>query len=302
MAIQIWQAADRKYIKDLTQADMLSLPEEQELIRRICRGREAEEDLTTASPREATFLRSVIREGEQSKQALVSANLRLVVYIAKEYWCSKIPFLDLIQEGCLGLVSAVNHIRIFDGKFSSYAAAYIENTIKVLFAKEKEAVRLSPQVATAVNKILRVAQSVTQSLGHPASPEEIAEEMRIPPDTVRYLQSLSYPSVPLDKPLSEGEEENIDHYFSSEEPSPEELVEKQDLRERLLELLDTLEPLEEIVLKLRFGFIDDEPLSPDETAEELGIPLEEARWTEIKAIRKMRHPSRSLYLRDFLYD
>ena len=286
------------YINELSRVDMLSSEEEKQLLDSICSGNAARARLQAGE--ETEELRRIAQEGRRSMQSLVSAKIGLVVYVAKQFARSKVPFQDLIQEGCVALITAVNNFSNAEQPFTSYAISYIEGFLKQLLAKEKYAVHVPVALVSAANKVTRVSLAITQSRGAEPGPEVIAKEMIVSADTVRSLQLLMQTVLSLDASQGEDGEASLGDFLPDSGPASEEEVMRRDLRAKTLELLATLEPLEETVLKLQFGFVDEVPWSLDMISEELGIPLEETNLTAIRALRKMRHPSRSKYLKDYL--
>lgn len=281
------------------QADMLMPVREQQLFAAIQAGRKAKEN-PCADP---MVRKEVIHEGKLCRQSLIVAYLPLVVEIAEKYSVYSIPLPDLIQEGTLGLLRAVDSYDPASGsKFAAVVTVKVKDTLHDMLAIQQRPVRCPLKVAHAVNKIRRISTCITQELGHPPSAEEIAEEIKAPTEIVRKLRQLDEPASSLDAFAGEDQDTTVGELLAADAPTPEDILLQDDLRKRMMQVLDTLEPMEETVLKLRFGFIDHAALSPDMTAEELGISLEEVSRIEIKALRKLRHPSRSQYLQDYLYD
>lgn len=281
------------------QADMLMPVREQQLFAAMQAGRKAKEN-PNGDP---TVRKKMIQEGKICRQSLIVAYLPLVADIAKRYITASIPLPDLIQEGTLGLLRAVDSYDPACGiKLSAVVTVKVKNTLYDLLAVQKRPMRYPVKIGRAVNKIRRISTCMTQELGHPPSDEEIAEETRTPAEIVRRLLQLDEPISSLDILTGENDKTTIGELLASDAPTPEDLLLQDDLRERIRQVLDTLEPMEETVIKLRFGFLDGTVLSPEMTAEEMNLSPEEVSRIEVKALRKLRHPSRSLYLRDFLYD
>ena len=300
----------RMYLKEIGKVNLLTPDEEVQLAQDMGAGDAAKEQLAeleeddsiTLSEEELKELRRLVRRGEAAKQRLAEANLRLVVSIAKRYVGRGMLFLDLIQEGNLGLIKAVEKFDYTKGyKFSTYATWWIRQAITRAIADQARTIRIPVHMVETINKVIRVSRQLLQELGHDPTPEEIAEEMSMPVDKVREILKIAQEPVSLETPIGEEEDSHLGDFIPDEGASePSEAASFTLLKEQLMDVLSTLTPREEKVLKLRFGIEDGRTRTLEEVGKEFNVTRERIRQIEAKALRKLRHPSRSKKLKDFL--
>ena len=299
----------RMYLKEIGKVNLLTSEEEVELAQTMTAGTAAQEQLDELKKSEEEIpdelraqLEKAIQQGERARQRLAEANLRLVVSIAKRYVGRGMQFLDLIQEGNLGLIKAVEKFDYTKGyKFSTYATWWIRQAITRAIADQARTIRIPVHMVETINKVIRVSRQLLQELGHDPTPEEIAEEMNIPADRVREILKIAQEPVSLETPIGEEEDSHLGDFIPDEDASePAEAASFTLLKEQLVEVLSTLTPREEKVLKLRFGIEDGRTRTLEEVGKEFNVTRERIRQIEAKALRKLRHPSRSKKLKDFL--
>ena len=297
----------RMYLKEIGKVPLLSPEEEIDLAQKMSDGNHAQERLDSAgedglSAEELAQLKAQLKAGEKAKQKLAEANLRLVVSIAKRYVGRGMLFLDLIQEGNLGLIKAVEKFDYTKGyKFSTYATWWIRQAITRAIADQARTIRIPVHMVETINKVIRVSRQLLQELGHDPSPEEIADEMAMPVDKVREILKIAQEPVSLETPIGEEEDSHLGDFIPDEGASePSEAASFTLLKEQLVDVLGTLTPREEKVLKLRFGIEDGRTRTLEEVGKEFNVTRERIRQIEAKALRKLRHPSRSKKLKDFL--
>ena len=268
----------RMYLKEIGKVSLLTADEEIELAKRMEQG------------------------DEEAKKRLAEANLRLVVSIAKRYVGRGMLFLDLIQEGNLGLIKAVEKFDYRKGyKFSTYATWWIRQAITRAIADQARTIRIPVHMVETINKLIRVSRQLLQELGREPTPEEIAEEMKMPVERVREILKISQEPVSLETPIGEEEDSHLGDFIQDDNvPVPADAAAFTLLKEQLIEVLGTLTEREQKVLRLRFGLDDGRARTLEEVGKEFNVTRERIRQIEAKALRKLRHPSRSRKLKDYL--
>ena len=268
----------RMYLKEIGTVPLLTADEEMELAKRKAQG------------------------DESAKERLIEANLRLVVSIAKRYTGRGMSFLDLVQEGNLGLIKGVEKFDYTKGyKLSTYATWWIRQSVTRALADQARTIRVPVHMVETINKLVRVQRQLLQELGREPSPEEIAENMDIPVERVREIQKISQEPVSLETPIGEEEDSHLGDFIQDDNvPVPAEAAASTLLKEQLVEVLGTLTEREQKVLRLRFGMDDGRARTLEEVGKEFNVTRERIRQIEAKALRKLRHPSRSRKLRDYL--
>ena len=307
----------RMYLKEIGKVPLLSAEEEIELAKKMEAGAVAEEKISLLKTRmqeseddaEKEEIKAEIKElqkevdwGDDAKKRLAEANLRLVVNIAKRYVGRGMLFLDLIQEGNLGLIKAVEKFDYRKGyKFSTYATWWIRQAITRAIADQARTIRIPVHMVETINKLIRVSRQLLQELGREPSPEEIAAEMNMPVDRVREILKISQEPVSLETPIGEEEDSHLGDFIKDDNvPVPADAAAFTLLKEQLEEVLGTLTEREQKVLTLRFGLEDGRARTLEEVGKEFNVTRERIRQIEAKALRKLRHPSRSRKLKDYL--
>ena len=299
----------RMYLKEIGKVDLLTASEEVDLAMKIEAGLEATEKLEAAEAGEIELTRAEMRRltrvenvGLEAKQALISANLRLVVSIAKRYVGRGMLFLDLIQEGNLGLIRAVEKFDYQKGfKFSTYATWWIRQAITRAIADQARTIRIPVHMVETINKLVRVQRQLLQDLGRDPTPEEIGAEMDMSADRVREIQKISQEPVSLETPIGEEEDSQLGDFIEdSQAVVPPDAASFSMLQEQLTQVLDSLADRERKVIELRFGLVDGHPRTLEEVGREFGVTRERIRQIESKTLAKLRHPSRSSKLKDYI--
>lgn len=299
----------RMYLKEIGKVDLLTASEEVDLAMKIEAGLEATEKLEAAEAGEIELTRAEMRRltrienvGLEAKQALISANLRLVVSIAKRYVGRGMLFLDLIQEGNLGLIRAVEKFDYQKGfKFSTYATWWIRQAITRAIADQARTIRIPVHMVETINKLVRVQRQLLQDLGRDPTPEEIGAEMDMSADRVREIQKISQEPVSLETPIGEEEDSQLGDFIEdSQAIVPPDAASFSMLQEQLTQVLDSLADRERKVIELRFGLVDGHPRTLEEVGREFGVTRERIRQIESKTLAKLRHPSRSSKLKDYI--
>ena len=268
----------RMYLREIGRIPLLTYDEELELAKKVLKG------------------------DEEAKQKLAESNLRLVVSIAKKYVGRGMLFLDLIQEGNMGLIKAVEKFDYTKGfKFSTYATWWIRQAITRAIADQARTIRIPVHMVETINKLIRTSRNLLQQLGREPTPEEIAKEMEIPVEKVIEIQKIAQDPVSLETPIGEEEDSHLGDFIQDEDsPAPQDAASYTLLKEQLEEVMNTLTPREAKVLKLRFGLEDGKSRTLEEVGKEFNVTRERIRQIEAKALRKLRHPSRSKKLRDYM--
>ena len=295
----------RTYIQEISRIPLLTKEEEVELAKKMEAGREAEERLAREkdlSPEERAQLEEVVREGRLARERMATANLRLVVSIAKRYMHRGLSFLDLIQEGNIGLMRAIEKFDWRKGfKFSTYATWWIRQAITRAIADQARTIRIPVHMVETINKLVRVQRQLLQELGREPTPEEIAEQMEMTPEKVREIIKISQEPVSLETPIGEEEDSHLGDFIEDADAVvPLDAASFILLQEQLEEVLNSLSEREREVIKLRFGLVDGHPRTLEEVGKAFGVTRERIRQIESKTLAKLRHPSRSAKLRDYL--
>ena len=306
----------RMYLKEIGKVPLLSAEEEIDLAQKMEEGAVAKEKIAILKKRkeeaaeeeqaeldeEIKALTKTQDAGDEAKKRLAEANLRLVVSIAKRYVGRGMLFLDLIQEGNLGLIKAVEKFDYRKGyKFSTYATWWIRQAITRAIADQARTIRIPVHMVETINKLIRVSRQLLQELGREPTPEEIAEEMNMPVERVREILKISQEPVSLETPIGEEEDSHLGDFIQDDNvPVPADAAAFTLLKEQLEEVLGTLTEREQKVLTLRFGLEDGRARTLEEVGKEFNVTRERIRQIEAKALRKLRHPSRSRKLKDYL--
>lgn len=292
------------YLKEMARVPLLTPEEETSLAKRLERGRRAQRKLERDGydEEEATRLRREVVQGERARDHLIKANTRLVVSIAKKYMGQGVPFSDLIQEGNLGLMKAVEKFDYRRGyKFSTYATWWIRQAITRALADQGRTIRVPVHMSDRIRKLHQVSRQLEQVWGRKPTPEELAEEMGLEPSKVRWMLRVSRHPVSLERPVGEEEDSELGNFIEDEDaPTPPDAAYHHMLQEKLEDVLATLTPREARILRLRFGLQNGRSYTLEEVGKKFGLTRERIRQIEGQALRKLRHPRRSRQLRDYL--
>jgi len=291
------------YLKEMARVPLLNTQEEVDLARRLETGLKAEKKLLkTPESDKATEWQMQVQDGINAREHLIKANTRLVVSIAKKYMTRGVPFLDLIQEGNLGLMKAVEKFDYRRGyRFSTYATWWIRQTITRAIADQGRTIRVPVHMSDRIRKLYRVVRDLEQSLCRKPTIEEIAEVMELEPRKVQWMLRVSWQPLSLEHPVGEDEDSELGNFIENDqEPTPSESAFDKMLHEKIEQLLRTLSPREARILRLRFGLQNGRSYTLEEVGQKFGLTRERIRQIEGRALRRLRHPRRSRQLRDYL--
>ncbi len=294
------------YLKEVSRVPLLTAEEEVELAQRIERGRMAREELArgNVSPRRRAELRKLIEDGWAAREHLITANSRLVISVAKKYMGRGVPFLDLIQEGNIGLIRATKKFDYRRGhKFSTYATWWIRQAVTRAIADQGRTIRVPVHMGDQINKLLRVQHQLTQKLGREPTLEEIAEALDVPPKKVENMIQVARRPLSLETPTDDEEDSVLGDFIEDDEAAPpDDTATYNLLREHLNEVLNTLPPREVRILQLRYGLLDGQPYTLEEVGRKMGVTRERVRQIEAQALSRLRQPGVRRKLRDYLGD
>ncbi len=294
------------YLKEVSRVPLLTAEEEVELAQRIERGRMAREELArgNVNARRRHELRRLIEDGWTAREHLITANSRLVISVAKKYMGRGVPFLDLIQEGNIGLIRATKKFDYRRGhKFSTYATWWIRQAVTRAIADQGRTIRVPVHMGDQINKLLRIQHQLTQRLGREPSVEELAEALDVPPKKVENMIQVARRPLSLETPTDDEEDSVLGDFIEDDEaPPPDEMATFNLLREHLEEVLNTLPPREVRILQLRYGLLDGQAYTLEEVGRKMGVTRERVRQIEAQALSRLRHPSIRRKLRDYLGD
>ena len=292
------------YLKEMSRVSLLSIQEEIRLAKLLEEGQAAQHRLSRdgQNPEERRELERVVDESKAAREHLIKANTRLVVSIAKKYMGRGVPFLDLIQEGNLGLMKAVekfDHTRGY--RFSTYATWWIRQTITRAIADQGRTIRVPVHMSDRIRRLYKASRRLEQEQGRRPTPEEIAEELEIEPRKVRWMLKVSWLPLSLEKPIGEEDDNELGSFIEDDNsPAPTQSTYEHLLKEKMEEVLATLTPREARILRLRFGLLDGRSYTLEEVGQKFGLTRERIRQIEGKALRRLRHPRRSRQLKEYL--
>ncbi len=294
------------YLREMTRVPLLTNEEEVRLARAIERSRAAEARVKLRgdrlSPRERRHYEKIIEEGRQAREHLIKANTRLVVSIAKKYMGRGVPFLDLIQEGNLGLMKSVEKFNYKLGfRFSTYATWWIRQTITRAIADQSRTIRVPVHMNDRIRRLYKATRELEQTLGRQPTPAEVAQELGVDSEQVEWMLKVSWRPLSLEQPIGEEEDNEFGAFIEDENtPSPAQTVYEELLKTKIEEVLSTLTPREQRILRLRFGLVNGKCYTLEEVGQKFGLTRERIRQIEARALRRLRHPRRSRHLRDYL--
>ena len=292
------------YLKEMARVPLLKIEEEVRLAKSIVAGREARDVLSNdgLDPKKRAVLEQEIKKGLVSRGHLIEANTRLVVSIAKKYMGRGVPFLDLIQEGNLGLMKAVKKFDYTRGyRFSTYATWWIRQTITRAIADQGRTIRVPVHMSDRIRRLYKTARYLEQEYGRQPTPEELAKELDIDPRKVQWMLKVSWRPLSLERPIGDEEDSELGNFIEDDTtPTPTQSAYQHLLGEKVEELLTTLSPREARILRLRFGLTNGRSYTLEEVGQKFGLTRERIRQIEGQALRRLRHPRRSRQLRDYL--
>ncbi|NPA93777.1 MAG: RNA polymerase sigma factor [Chloroflexi bacterium] len=292
------------YLKEVGRIPLLTAEEEVDLAKRIEAGRKAREELAMGvdDPERRAELRRLIEDGWRAREHLITANSRLVISVAKKYMGRGVPFLDLIQEGNIGLIRAIKKFDYRRGhKFSTYATWWIRQAVTRAIADQGRTIRVPVHMGDQINKLLRVQHHLTQKLGRNPTINELAEELGVPPKKVEYMLKVARRPLSLEMPTDDEEDSVLGDFIEDKDsPAPDEAATRNLLREHLEAILNTLPPREVRILQLRYGLLDGQAYTLEEVGRKMGVTRERVRQIEAQALSRLRHPNIRRQLREYL--
>lgn len=290
------------YLKEMARVPLLTMDEEISLAKRIEAGHKATKKLNNnPDDQQADEWIALVEDGIAAREHLIKANTRLVVSIAKKYMTRGVPFLDLIQEGNLGLMKAVEKFEYRRGfRFSTYATWWIRQTITRAIADQGRTIRVPVHMSDRIRRLYRVSREMEQKLGRKPSDEELAEALEIEPRKVQWMKKVSWQPLSLERPVGEDDDSELGHFIENEtSPTPTDTTYNLMLKDKIEEMLSTLTPREARILRLRFGLQNGRSYTLEEVGQKFGLTRERIRQIEGRALRRLRHPRRSRQLRDY---
>jgi RNA polymerase primary sigma factor len=291
------------YLKEIGKVSLLDADQEVELAKRMEAGKNAQRKLKRVrKPEKRRRLQKIVDDGVAAREHLVRANSRLVISVAKKYIGRGVPFLDLIQEGNIGLIRAANKFDYKRGhKFSTYATWWIRQAVTRAIADQSRTIRVPVHMGDQINKLLRISHKLTQRLGRDPTPEEMAEELDIPVDKVEHMLDVARRPLSLEMPTDDEQDSTLGDFVEDKEsPAPPDEVSTSMLKDLLMEILDDLPPREVKILQMRYGLLDGETYTLQEVGKKMGVTRERVRQIEAQALSRLRHPAHARRLRDFL--